>query len=52
VFRFAMISMKARYEGPTDIILSDRPFQAATAAWGLWVFAVINWPLIVLFFER
>jgi 4-hydroxybenzoate polyprenyltransferase len=52
VFRFAMISMKARYEGPTDIILNDRPFQAATVIWSVWVFAVINWQLISSLFTK
>ena len=42
VFRFAMISMKAIYEGPTEIILQDRPFQISVAVWFVWLFAVIN----------
>ncbi len=46
VFRFAMVSMKALYEGPTEIILKDRPFQIAAFLWGLWVFTVINWEFI------
>ncbi len=46
VFRFAMISMQGIYEGPTDIILKDRPYQAATFIWCVWVFVVINWKMI------
>lgn len=42
IFRFAMISMKGLYEGPTDIILKDRPFLLAACIWFLWVFIVIN----------
>ncbi len=48
VFRFAMISMRGVYEGPTEIILHDRPFQAAAFVWCVWIFAVINWELISL----
>ena len=50
IFRFAMISMKARYEGPTDIILKDRPFQLAATIWCVWVFLVINLDIIISFF--
>lgn len=52
VFRFAMISMKARYEGPTDIILKDRPFQLATFSWCAWMFIVINWEMITSAFNK
>ena len=46
VFRFAMISMRGIYEGPTEIILHDKPFIAAALIWSVWVFAVINWNMI------
>jgi len=33
VARFAMVSMRGAYAGPTELILHDRPFQAAALAW-------------------
>lgn len=51
VFRFAMISMRGIYEGPTDIILKDRLFQVAALLWCLWTFTVINWKMINNFFS-
>jgi len=41
VFRFAMLSMKGAYSGPTDLILHDRPFQLAAVIWLAAVVAVI-----------
>ena len=40
IARFAMVSMRGAYAGPTELILRDRPFQVAAAAWGaltLWL---------------
>lgn len=33
VFRFAMLSMKGSYAGPTDLILKDKPFQITILLW-------------------
>jgi 4-hydroxybenzoate polyprenyltransferase len=33
VFRFAMLSMLGRYGDPTDLLLRDRPLQAAIVLW-------------------
>jgi len=41
VFRFAMLSMKGKYQDPTDLILHDRPFQAAIAVWALAIMLII-----------
>lgn len=41
IFRFAMLSMKGCYNGPTEIILKDRPFQIAAFLWGVMILAVI-----------
>ncbi len=41
VFRFAMLSMNGSYADPTDLILRDRPFQAAVVLWGISAFAII-----------
>lgn len=41
IFRFAMLSMKGSYEGPTDIILHDRPFQITILIWMVAVLVVI-----------
>jgi 4-hydroxybenzoate polyprenyltransferase len=43
VCRFAMLSMKGAYAGPTDIILGDRPFQATVFVWILAVLAIIRY---------
>jgi len=34
IARFAMVSMRGAYNGPTELILRDRPFQASAALWG------------------
>ncbi len=41
IFRFAMLSMSGCYNGPTDIILKDRPFQVVTFLWAIMMLAVI-----------
>lgn len=42
VCRVAMLSMQGRYEGPTELLLRDRPVQIAAAAWmGLAVVIVV-----------
>ena len=43
VFRFAMVSMAGRYDGPTELILGDRPFQLACAAWAITTMAILLW---------
>ena len=43
VFRFAMLSMKGCYAGPTDIILRDRPFQITILIWIMFMLGIINW---------
>jgi hypothetical protein len=41
IFRFAMLSMKGVYAGPTEIILKDRPFETAVTLWGIFTFLII-----------
>ena len=41
VFRFAMLSMKGCYEGPTDLILHDKPFQVTVLIWTVIVLGII-----------
>ncbi len=43
VFRFAMLSMKGSYAGPTDLILHDRPFQITILIWIVFVLSIICW---------
>jgi 4-hydroxybenzoate polyprenyltransferase len=43
VCRFAMLSMKGAYSGPTDIILRDRPFQLTVGIWVVAVLAIIRY---------
>lgn len=42
VFRFAMLSMAGRYSGPTQLILRDRPFQAAVVLWVALAWGIIQ----------
>ena len=42
VCRFAMLSMRAVYDDPTDLILRDRPFQATVALWVGCVVVVVS----------
>ncbi len=34
IFRFALLVEHGRVDGPTDVVLRDRPFQAAMILWG------------------
>ena len=34
IFRFALLVEHGRVDGPTDVVLRDRPFQAALVLWG------------------
>lgn len=43
IFRFAMLSMKGSYTGPTDIILHDRVFQITILIWLLVAFCIIRY---------
>jgi hypothetical protein len=43
VCRFAMLSMKGAYSGPTDIILRDRPFQLTVGIWMVAVLGIIRY---------
>lgn len=41
VFRFALLVEHGRVSGPTDVLLRDRPFQAALVLWGLTALVVV-----------
>ena len=43
VFRFAMLSMRGRYDDTIDLILGDRAFQGTLAVWAGSVLAIIRW---------
>ncbi len=43
ICRFAMLSIEARYPGPTELMLRDRPFQLAVALWVGLAAAVVVW---------
>jgi len=43
IFRFAMLSMKAAYADPTDLIIRDRPFQLTVLLWALCAMAIVHW---------
>lgn len=42
IFRFAMLSMKGSYSGPTELILRDRPFQLTILVWIVLILVVIR----------
>jgi 4-hydroxybenzoate polyprenyltransferase len=41
VFRFALLVEHGFVDGPTDVILRDRPFQVALALWGICAVAIV-----------
>ena len=41
IFRFALLVEHGRVDGPTAVVLHDRPFQAAIALWGLAVLIIV-----------
>lgn len=41
IFRFALLVEHGRVDGPTAVVLRDRPFQAAILLWGAAVWVVI-----------
>lgn len=43
VTRFAMLSMAARYDGPTEMILRDRPLQVTGLLWLAMEVVIIYW---------
>jgi decaprenyl-phosphate phosphoribosyltransferase len=45
IFRFAMLSMKGVYCGPTEIICGDRPFQITVFLWGCTILFIIVYGL-------
>ena len=43
VFRFAMLSIEARYADPTELILHDRPFQLVVIVWSAAAVSIVTW---------
>ncbi len=41
IFRFALLVEHGRVDGPTDVLLRDRPFQAAIALWAAAALVVV-----------
>lgn len=41
VFRFALLVEHGRVEGPTDVLLRDRPFQVALVLWGIAALVIV-----------
>ncbi len=41
IFRFALLVEHGRVDGPTAVLLKDRPFQAAMALWGAAVLVIV-----------
>jgi 4-hydroxybenzoate polyprenyltransferase len=41
IFRFALLVEHGRVDGPTAVILRDRPFQVAIALWGIAVMLIV-----------
>lgn len=42
VFRFALLVETKQVDGPTDVMLKDRPFQATLALWLIAAYLIIN----------
>ncbi len=43
IFRFALLVEHGRVDGPTAVILHDRPFQAAIGLWSLAALLIVYW---------
>lgn len=43
VFRFAMLVETKQVDGPTDVMLKDRPFQATLVLWLISAYLIINY---------
>ena len=43
IFRFALLVEHGRADGPTEVLLHDRPFQGAIALWGVVVIGLVYW---------
>ncbi len=43
VFRFALLVERGQVDGPTDVMLRDRPFQAALIAWAIAAIIIVYW---------
>jgi len=41
IFRFALLVEHGRVHGPTEVLLRDRPFQAAIALWGVAALVIV-----------
>ncbi|MCG8510061.1 MAG: hypothetical protein MI741_12610, partial [Rhodospirillales bacterium] len=41
VFRFALLVEHGRVEGPTEVLVRDRPFQIALLLWGIAVVVIV-----------
>jgi 4-hydroxybenzoate polyprenyltransferase len=52
IFRFAMLVEHSRVDGPTDVLLRDRPFQAAILLWIAAVLVIIYGSRLPLFLEE
>lgn len=43
VFRFALLVERGRVDGPTEVVLNDRPFQAAMVLWSALAMGLVYW---------
>ncbi len=43
IFRFALLVEHGRVDGPTAVVLRDRPFQAAVLLWVIAALAIVYW---------
>jgi hypothetical protein len=41
VFRFALLVEHGRVDGPTDVVLRDRPFQVAVVLWAVMAMVLV-----------
>ncbi|MCC5828349.1 MAG: decaprenyl-phosphate phosphoribosyltransferase [Phycisphaeraceae bacterium] len=43
IFRFMLLFLQGRYHDPTDLVIRDRPFQAAAALWLILTASLVVW---------
>jgi len=43
IFRFAVLIQTGRFDGPIELLISDRPFQATIAAWLAMAIVIVHW---------
>lgn len=51
IFRFALLVERGVVDGPTDVVVRDRPFQLAVVAWAVAAVCIVYWRDVSLWFS-